>query len=137
MGHTGKVDAEYTVNKKLPNDIIERMRSVYAKAAAKYLVTSNSHDQSIDKLREETNRRFLRISGFTEEQIRAFGDLGSIPDEKISELILGNHKQALGLNGNSSQKIVLLSELEKYVNDGWDYVRDIPGEKVIIKLPNH
>ncbi|AIF82316.1 hypothetical protein NTE_00234 [Candidatus Nitrososphaera evergladensis SR1] len=86
MGHKGSIEAVYTVNKGLPEDVIERMRSAYAKAAEKYLITSKNHDHSFDKLREETNKRFLQISGFSDKQIqdivKEHGDLGTISDEK-------------------------------------------------------
>jgi len=38
----------------------------------------------------------------------------------------------------SNQKVVLLAELSKWIDEGWEYVRDLPPDKALIRRPlNH
>lgn len=135
-GHKGDIEHRYSVNKEgLPQETIEQMRSMYAKAAEKYLVTIKSHDITTDKIRAQFNEQMLRINGFTPEQIAELGDLGSLSDEQMAALLRDNHKQALGLNGNGSQKVVPRSEVKNWINDGWEWVAHIDDKESIIKLP--
>jgi hypothetical protein len=41
MGHRGDIEHTYTLNKRLPEDVIEKMRSAYRKAFDRYLITLN------------------------------------------------------------------------------------------------
>ncbi len=45
--------------------------------------------------------------------------------------------QALGLNGNSRQKIVPTNEVRNWILQGWEYVRELPTDEAIIRLPTH
>jgi len=39
----------------------------------------------------------------------------------------------LGLK-QGTQKVVPIAELEQWIEQGWDYKRDLPNEKVVIGL---
>lgn len=53
--------------------------------------------------------------------------------ETLQELIHEKTKQMLGLNGGT-QKVVPVSELETWIEKGWDYKRDLPNDKAVIGL---
>ena len=60
-----------------------------------------------------------------------FGDLSKLSKEQFVEIV---NRKALGLYGKSSQKVVPAEELEKWIEQGWDYKRDLPNGKVVIGL---
>jgi hypothetical protein len=53
--------------------------------------------------------------------------------EKLQDLIHQRSKQMLGLK-EGTQKVVPIDELERWIEQGWDYKRDIPGGKAVIGL---
>ena len=53
--------------------------------------------------------------------------------ERLQELIHEKAKQMLGLNGGT-QKVVPAEELEKWIEQGWDYKRDLPNGKAVIGI---
>ena len=36
----------------------------------------------------------------------------------------------------SSQKVIRLDELERYIGDGWEFVTNLNGDKAIVRLPS-
>lgn len=135
MGHKGDIEHTYTLNKgRLPDDVIEKMRTAFAKAADKYLVTSTRKDVTIDAVKAQFNRQFLEIAGYTEQELDAMGDLSQLTPADINKMVQDKQKRALGLNGNS-QKVIPMSELKQAIAEGWEYVRDLPTNEAIVKLP--
>lgn len=135
MGHVGDMEHVYTLNKgKLPEDLIEKMRGAFAKAAEKYLVTTKRNDVTIDAVKAQFNRQFLEIAGYAGEELDAMGDLSGLTPADINKMVQDNSKQALGLNGNS-QKVVPMVEVKQYIADGWEYVKELGRDEAIIKLP--
>jgi hypothetical protein len=54
-------------------------------------------------------------------------------DEELQSII---RKRLLGEKTNDcKQKAVPISELEKFLEQGWEYVATLPNNKVIIKMP--
>jgi hypothetical protein len=77
-GHKGNIEAVYTVNKGLSEDVIEGMRSAYAKAAEKYLVTtSGGNGATQDMGRAEMYKTVLEMAYCTPEEIDRLGDLSN------------------------------------------------------------
>ena len=136
MGHKGDIEHTYTVNKRLSEDAIEKMRCSYAKASAKYLETAG-RKESVTKedMVSEFNKQFLRLSGYKDEEIAKLGDLSQMSSEQLQDMIRKKSMEALGLNGNH-QKIVPLLELRDYILGGWEYVRELPNNEAVIRLPN-
>jgi len=131
MGHKGDIENRYTTNKcRLPENVIEDMREAYKKAQ-EYLQTIKP-ETSKEKLVEEFRKQLLLVAGFTKEEINKM-DIMGISDEEFQETIrkrlLENRNEDCG-----TQKVINLNELEKYLEDGWEYVATLPNKKVIIKL---
>ncbi|MGA2664457.1 MAG: site-specific integrase [Nitrososphaerales archaeon] len=88
--------------------------------------------------RDETlaifNRRFLKMSSWTDEEIDGLGDLSAIDEAKLQELLNRKSMQKLGLNGNR-QKVVQMGELKKFIEEGWEYLSALPSGEAVIRLP--
>jgi integrase len=133
MGHKGDIEHTYTTNRHtLPSKVVEDMRAGYSRAQ-KYLESENAVSEGQD-LRVETRRQLLLASGFTEEEIEKMGDIASVSNQELHEAI---KRKLLGVmtNNGAKQKVVSLSEVEKYISGGWEFVATLPNGKAILKLP--
>jgi integrase len=90
------------------------------------------------------NRQTLLLFGMSEKEIEALGDLSRITPEQMKELINKNSGSTLvqsgsgnaNGNGNGTQKVVPLSELRDYIEQGWEFVKEIPSlNEAIIAAP--
>jgi hypothetical protein len=144
MGHKGDIEHTYTVNKRLPDDVIEKMRESYAKAADKYLITTVQKDtMSKDMLISTFNKQFLLLSGYTEEEIAQLqsqlgngsGDLSKLTPEDIQQLMKRKSMQSLGLMGGNTQKVIPMPEVKQWIVQGWEYVTSLPSNEAVVRLP--
>jgi integrase len=137
MGHKGDIEHRYSVNKEgISQETVEQMRSMYSRAAERFLVTKSTPNQAQEATRAGIRREWLEL--FTEmksEEIDQLGDLAQYTPADIRKIIEKNSLQALGLNGNT-QKVVPTSEGKKYIEDGWEYVKDLSKDEIIIRLPH-
>jgi hypothetical protein len=137
-GHKGDMDATYTVEKGLPAAyVIEKMRESYLKASEKYLVTTAGRNGATqDVIRTEMYRTVLEMANFTQEEIGKLGELSRLTSADISKILEDKQRANLGLKNGGSQKIIMEADLEPHINSGWEHVKDLPGGKCIVKLPN-
>jgi hypothetical protein len=135
MGHKGDIEATYTVQKGLPSDVVEKMRHAYAEAAEKHLVTKKKEGMTKEGVIATFNRQYLRLAGFTDDEIDKTGDLSQLTSEEMQELIKKKSMQALGLNGNSKQKVVPMNEVRAWITEGWEFVTTLPTNEAVIRLP--
>jgi len=133
MGHKGDMEATYTVNKQLSEDVIEKMREAYAKAAEKYLMTVKKETVTKETIVKTFNEQFLRMAGYSDEEIDQL-DLESLSPQEIQDLIKKKSLQSLGL-GNNSQKIIAVEDLKNHVSEGWEFICMLPNNEAIIRLP--
>ena len=133
MGHAGTIESTYSVNKKLPQEVIERMRQAYAQAAQKHLETIVQ--PTIDKEEVVSTARVeaLKMFGYSDDELQGLGDVSQLGMDRLQDLIHRKSMQMLGL-GQGTQKVVPVLELERWIEQGWDYKRDLPNEKVVIGL---
>ena len=75
----------------------------------------------------------LKMFGYTDEELAGLGDVAELGIDRLQELINEKTKRMLGLNGGT-QKVVPVEELEGWIEQGWDYKRDLPNGKVVIGL---
>ncbi|MDA4122793.1 MAG: hypothetical protein OK456_06405 [Thaumarchaeota archaeon] len=133
MGHAGSMEATYTVNKALPEATIERMREAYSQAAEKHLSTVVRGSISKDEVVKTARVESLKMFGYTDEELGALGDVTQLTLERLQELIHEKSKLMLGLR-QGTQKVVTVEELERWIEQGWDYKRDLPNGKAVIGL---
>ena len=138
MGHVGDMEARYTTNKgQLSEDMTEDMRGAY-KRSESFLQTRNITDEEKEDRKIFFKRSMLKMSGMSEKEISTL-DLEEITEGEIAEIWQRKEqKKAIGkVTGNGgSQKVIPISEVEHYINDGWEFVTHIPPDKAIIKFPN-
>lgn len=133
MGHKGDMEARYSTNKGiLPPDMVEDMREAY-KRCQEFLQTTKAVT-SEEQMKQAFKKQLLLVAGYSEEEAEATSTAG-ISDDEFREDI---RKKLLGImvNNGNRQKIIPLSEIDKYVNEGWEYVSALPNERAIIKTPS-
>jgi hypothetical protein len=133
MGHSGDIEAVYAVSKSLSSDVIEKMREGYQSASEKYLQTTRKEEVTKESVMETFNKSYLKLSGYTDEEIEKFGDLSQLTVEQMQELIQKKSMQMLGLN-NSRQKVVPMTEVKDWIVQGWEYVSTLPTNEAIIAI---
>jgi hypothetical protein len=134
MGHIGDIEHVYTLNKgQLPDDLLEGMRQAYARASEKHLATMVQPSIGKDEVVNTARVEALKMFGYTEEELLALGDVTKVTMEKLQELIHEKSKQMLGLR-QGTQRVVPIGELEHWIEQGWDYKRDLPNGKAVIGL---
>jgi len=133
MGHKGDIEARYTTNKgKLPQKVLDDMREAYRRSQ-EYIQTSRPGTPSEDKIKEEFKRQLLLVAGYKKEDTEKMDVLG-MGDDEFQETI---RKKLLSVmeNNGAKQKIVPVKDVEKYLEQGWEFVATLPNDKAIIKLP--
>jgi dsDNA-binding SOS-regulon protein len=118
--------------------MIEEMRSAYLKCS-KFFETEEKG------IKEEDYQKILRDAAID----TLTGALGVTLDEdqkeELRNLDSAEYQKRLGeifktkkadiLNNGNSQKVIPFKDVETYIERGWEYVRDFPGSKAIVKLP--
>jgi hypothetical protein len=133
MGHKGDIEHTYTTNKgKLPPNIIEDMRQAYQKSQ-EFLQTETTTPKE-KEIKLIFKKEFLSMAGFTEEEVAQF--LAKNPTDEelkkaVREKLLDKNLQPNG-NGKLRQKVVLLEELSKYLEEGWEFVTQLQDNKAIV-----
>jgi hypothetical protein len=132
MGHKGDVENRYTTNKgRLPDSVVEDMREAYKKSQ-EYLQTIKVEKTSEDELRQAFRKQLLLVAGFRKDEVDKM-DLFAMSDEEIQSII---RQRLLGEKENDcKQKVIAISEVERFLEKGWEYVATLPNKKVIIKFP--
>jgi integrase len=137
MGHTGDIEAEYTVNKDLDRQTLEKLRDAYASADEAYLTTRQRREFSEEKAIAVFNRLQLRYAGYTDEEIAAHGDLSTLTPEQVQELVekKGSHADSHSNGKASRQRVAAINELPDALARGWEFVSTLPNGQVIVRLP--
>ena len=133
MGHKGDIENRYTTNKqKLPEHVIEDMREAYNRSQ-EFLQTTRLEETSEERLRKAFREQLLFVAGFSQDEVEKM-DLSSMNDEEIQAII---RKRLLGEKTNDcTQRLVSVGNVEKYLEQGWEFVATLPNNRVIIKLSN-
>jgi integrase len=125
MGHNTGVSKSYY------KPTTEELAKEYSKAIAELTVVKGGKGLDKDAVLA-TIRREMMGGRYTEEEIREFGDLSRLTVGQFVEIL---DRKAMGLNGNSAQKVVPLSEVRALVEQGWEYVSQLPDGYTIVRLP--
>ena len=135
MGHKGDIEHTYTLNKRLPDDVINRMRSAYAKASDKHVITLNAGNGNVDAVKSQMNLQFLMVANYSREEIEAMNiDLASLTPEDIEKLAEDKRNQKLEAN-KKNQKVIPADSVEDWISKGWEFVTTLPNDRVIVRLP--
>jgi len=135
MGHTGDISARYSTNKKLSTEMTEEMRETYKKCSA-YLETGRKAltEEEKEQLNREVKKWYLSALGFTDEEI-VKDNLLELEPEELQQKV--REKLKLNMNNGHPQKIIPINELRKYIEEGWEYIRDLGDKEAIVRLPGN
>lgn len=131
MGHKGDIENRYTTNKQnLPEQVIEDMREAYKKSQ-EFLSTTERAETNEEKLRESFRKQLLLVAGYRQEEVEE-KNFSEISDEEFQAII---RKKLLGAdpNNGAKQKVADISEIKNYLAKGWEYVANLPNNKVLVK----
>ena len=137
FGHSGDMEARYSTNKNvLTPALVEDMREAYQRSMEFLQTTPSGKDEK--DTQAEFKLMMLRMAGLSEEEINKI-DIGTISDEEVWEhlqkkLIPSGNRNAQVNNGNR-QVVVPIVEAEDLIQQGFEYVRDFPGDKIILRNP--
>jgi hypothetical protein len=139
MGHKGDIEARYSTNKGvLPPDMIEDMRNAY-KACEPFLTTlikpleeSNIVKEAKIEALKSMAKSLLGID-LLEVKIAKEKELGRelTKDEELE--LYENELKKLREGKHNPQRIIYENELEKYLNEGWQFVSILPSQKILIR----
>ncbi len=108
---------------------VEEMRAEYNRLSFK-----RSSEVTQEDLKESTRRQLLLVAGFGEGEIDAM-DLSSVTDQEFQRMVREKLLGAMANNG-SKQKVIQIGEVERYIQQGWEYVASLSNDKAILKLPS-
>ena len=140
MGHVGDIEHRYTLNKnRLPDKTISDMRESYSRAL-KFIETEQKgipEEDLTKKLREFALMIFETQLGLKlddKEKERLYG----LPIEEFQEELrkMTNKRKTEIINNGHKQRVIALNEVESFIENGWDFVSPLPGDKAIVKLPD-
>ena len=128
MGHVGDIEHVYTLNKRLPANVIEDMRQAYQKAQ-RYLQTSENEEKG--DIKGMFRKQLLLVAGFKPEEIKE--EYLELDDEEFQKLVREKLIKEVN-NNNTKQRVAEIDEIEKYLQEGWEFVAILPNNKVILKM---
>jgi hypothetical protein len=78
-------------------------------------------------------RREMLATRYSEEELGHLGDLSKLTTEQFVESL---NRKALGPNGNGhhEQKVVPSGDVRKMVEEGWEYVAQLPDGGVVMRM---
>jgi len=134
MGHKGDIEHEYTLNKcVLPPDLLEDMREAYRRSQ-QLLVTEGFAHADEEDISVAFKKELLLISGCSREEVESLDLAGMDQDEihrRCRESLLG-----VLVNNGCKQRVIALDDVEKYVNEGWEYAGRLPHSRAVVRLPS-
>jgi len=137
MGHVGDIEARYTTNKgRLPPDLVEDMRDAYRRSTP-FLETSKAEDREAE-LKALFRRQMLLVAGLTENEVDKM-DLEAMTDADLQRIVREKLVGAAGTNGDGGtngtrQKVVPMTAVEAYLEQGWEWVTELPDDRAVVRL---
>ncbi len=135
MGHVGDIESEYTVRKnRLPDSVVDDMRKAYEKASDLLQTRKKTSDVlSEEKLKNALKEQLMMLAGYSKEELARM-DMSSLSNEDVQEAV--RRKLAGMMNGNGSrQKVVPVSSVAEFINQGYEFVASLPDGNAVMKLP--
>ncbi len=131
MGHKGNIEARYSTNKRLLPEMVDEMRSSYAKCL-KFLETR------IPESGESDRTAFLRLQllkavGYKQNQIDDM-DLQGMEDEEFQKMLKDKITRAMAGNGHR-QRLISINDIGSFLEEGYEVVTNLGNGNVVMKLP--
>lgn len=138
MGHKGDIEHTYTVNKGLPEDVIENMREAYKRCepflstAAQPLEQASIVKEAKIEALKSIARSLLGID-LLEVKVAKEKEVGRelSKDEELE--LFENELKKLREGRHNPQRIVHEGELESYLSEGWQFVSVLPSQRILVR----
>jgi integrase len=125
MGHIlpGSQDTYFDKTK------VEEIREEYNRLSFR-----RASDVTQEDLKTSVWTQLLLAAGFTKDEVAKM-DFSALSDEEFHKML---REKLLGTmaNNGSKQKVIQMGEVERYIQQGWEYVASISNDKAILKLPS-
>ncbi len=132
MGHKGDIESRYTTRKqRLPEEVVEDMRGAYLRAE-EYMTTTRE-PMSEERLKRAFQEGLLLLAGFRQEEIDKM-NLDELSNEELQRIAREKFHGVMANNG-SKQKVVEIREVEKHLQDGWEFVSPLGSDRAILRVP--
>ncbi len=142
MGHSGDIEATYTVNKRLPDWQIEEFRQLYSRLIEPKLSTTPQPTQEDLRKRQVLDTVTL-LYGNDKEKIRrveeALAKYATVDEamDEIRKLVTDAYKVEESTNGGTNMrfesKVVSLDKLTGYLDQGWEYLAGLEGDRFLVR----
>lgn len=140
MGHRGSMESRYTTNKgRLPQHFIEDMRQAYNRCEP-FLGTTPGQDAG--QVDAAVNRQFLRLAGYTDEEIAEIdvSDVEKVRDFARERLTMKSEEtpKTLPLSppAGTYQIVVEPNAVANLIAHGWTMVDKLTPEQVVMVSPS-
>ncbi len=137
MGHSGDIEARYTVNKgRLPPDLIEDMRDAYRRSLP-FLETIRSADHEAE-LKTAFRRQMLLVAGLSEAEVGKM-DIEAMSDADLQRIVRDKLLGSGAANGAESgtgarEKVVPMAAVEQFIESGWRWVAALPDDRAVLRF---
>lgn len=148
MGHKGDIENRYTTNKqRLPESVVEDMRAAYTRSQ-EFLQTTKQERMPVEELRKKQVMDMVKVLGFSEDKIKKVEEALAKyenTDEALEEIKKLNlnaqmekdrkeHVRADAMHNRKETRIVRGDDkLVKFLNDGWDLVKELSADKFVMQ----
>jgi len=128
MGHSGVVQNEYTVRRQQPTEQIEEMRKLFKEKIEPYLIPQESNSEA------SVRREFRKLAESLGLEVKE----EDTTDDTIEEIAVV-YKSALDDLSRridvptSKQRRISVSELDNYLEKGWEYQDKLPNGDLIVR----
>jgi len=136
MGHTEGIEAVYTTNKTIPDDIVEQMRKAYQEASDAYLTIPQTKMIPLEEASNEYKRMYLiHYKGWNDQEVNKLGDLKNYTFQQLEEMEDKRRKPKEPQAAKQPKKRVLAAErdlkkINKYFEQGY---QPLPKQYQVVK----
>lgn len=153
MGHKGNIEAKYSTNKEWLPDKVDEIRAAYQRSSQFFETAPNMKNdarrdfkegfiesvllmRSDIELDEDEKKRLLDLDfeDLREEMKKLTGGSQESKEDHLKSAE-NDREELSGSTNGTRQKVIPISAIEAYINEGFDFVTSIPGDKAIVKLP--
>ena len=131
MGHKGDIESRYSTNKRLPQDMVEQMRESYRKAS-RYIET-RLPEGGEDDAKRYLQTQLLAAVGYKQDEIDRM-NLDDMTNEEFQKLLKDKVSSSMVNNGNR-QRVVPVSRVAEFINQGFEFVASLPDGSAVLRLP--
>lgn len=127
MGYSTGVTESYM--KPAIDDIVKE----YKKAVPNLTIFEKANLIEQKDIKEEFRKQLLLVAGFRQDEVDKM-ILSSMNNEDFQKMVRNKLLGAMANNG-ARQKIIGLGDIESHIAQGWEFVSQLPNDRVIMKIP--